>query len=82
MMAQVQMGRMPVMMAMFIEDAGIAFYPQFQGTLLDGLSVWQSDGFSIDGEQYEYGVRYTYKEEPKMLEYLKSLQMDLPVFGG
>lgn len=49
------------------------------------VAAFNVDGFSIDGEDYEYNAPYAYKEIPAMLQWLSSQNLQMPtnfVFEG
>lgn len=46
-------------------------------TLIDGVAMYDSKGFSVGCSQYFYGTLIDYKQEKDLLEYLKSLQLDV-----
>ena len=44
------------------------------------VAIFDMTGFNIDGVECKYNVWYDYKQMPSMLEYLKQLNMEMPVF--
>jgi hypothetical protein len=74
-----RLGTLPINI-IFLENGMIALSPQGNfGTLVDGLSLFDNKGFSVGVKQYFYGVMIDYKQEPDLLSYLKSLDLDINV---
>jgi len=82
---QIPIGNSPISLTCF-SDGTLGFTPVMVFTTmieeyLEGkLAMWDSLGFSLDGKQYNYNVKYAYKNLPDMLEYLQSLKMEMPQF--
>lgn len=62
----------------FHENGMISIAPQgIVGVLVDKTAMFDDKGFSVGCTQYHYGVAYAYKKYPDLLEYLKSLDLDI-----
>jgi len=58
------------------ENGCVSIAPQGNvGVLADKTALFDDKGFSVGCTQYRYGVAYAYKNEPDLLEYLKSLDL-------
>jgi len=58
------------------ESGYISIAPQGNvGVLADKTALFDDKGYSVGCTQYHYGVAYAYKNEPDLLEYLKSLDL-------
>ena len=44
------------------------------------VAIFDMAGFIIDSIEYKYNVWYDYKNLPSLLEYLKKLEMKMPIF--
>lgn len=64
----------------FTENGMIAIIPQGNfGTLVDGSAIFDSKGFSVSGVAYNYSTVIGYKNDPGLLKYLKSLDLDISI---
>ena len=62
----------------FYENGMISIAPQGAvGVLVDGTALFDDKSFSVGCTQYHYGVGYEYNKCPDLLEYLKSLDLDI-----
>ena len=62
----------------FYENGYVSIAPQGAvGVIVDGTAMYDDKGYSVGCTQYHYGVGYEYKKCPDLLEYLKSLDLDL-----
>ena len=80
---QLPLSTLPLALGCF-SDGSIAFAPaqKFKGfvdSYPNGISaIYDMEGFTLNGEQYEYNKRYIYKEDNILLSYLKQLEMTPP----
>lgn len=71
-----------------ISDASLVLVPQSKfKTIVDrseasgGITaILDNDGFSLNGESFNYNEKIFYKEIPAMLQWLKQLNMEMPTF--
>jgi hypothetical protein len=82
---QIPLGNSPVSLTCF-SDGTVGFVPVMVFTTVveeyikDKFTMYDMQGFSINGKQYNYNTRYSYKTIPDMLEYLQSLKLEMPQF--
>jgi len=82
---QIPIGNSPISLTCF-SDGTLGFTPvmvfttEVEEYASGKFAMWDMKGFSIDGKQYNYNVKYAYKTPPDMLEYLQSLKMEMPQF--
>jgi hypothetical protein len=73
----IQLSTLPLNIV-FLENSTIAIVPISNfNTLIDGAAIFNMSGFSVGGVSYEYSTSIEYKNEPELLEYLKSLALDI-----
>jgi hypothetical protein len=76
---QVPIGNLPIQLAC-IMDGTIAFLaPQQQfATIIEGDTIISNEEITIKGESYQYNCRYSYKDNPDMLEWLQQQKLQNP----
>lgn len=68
----------------YCSDGSVAFAPASNLTVVidnnkDYCAMYSKQAMIIDGEEFDYGVRYQYKQIPKLLAWLKAQNMVMPV---
>ncbi len=62
----------------FYENGCVSIAPQGSvGVISDKTALFDDKGYSAGCTHYHYGVPIAYKQEPDLLEYLKSVDLDL-----
>lgn len=76
----VQLARLPI--TMFCRsDSKVALQPSNNFKYFtDGVAQFDMTGFTIGDIQYSYGEYLDYKNIPSMLQWLQSLNMEMPSF--
>ena len=82
--AQIALGNLPFHLVI-ISDSTVAFslHGNFK-VIADNYSegkvrgVYDSQGFSLDGEPFMYNTKYSYKEIPTLLKWLQEQELEMP----
>jgi len=82
---QLPLGSLPIALIACFDSSVVLTPTQQFKTIVDASNGFESmfdmDGFSINGEQFEYGVKYYYKEMPNLLGWLQKQGMEMPKFN-
>lgn len=81
---QIPIANMPVHLVCCGEDATVAFVrvSEVDTIFCRGVvdAVFHGSGFTIDGLEFDYQIRYAYKEIPVMLAWLQAQNLIMPTF--